>query len=448
MQMSIELGELAVKKAIAKGASEAEAFVQKSSRTLVEFSDEIENLKVIESLGINVRVALGKRIAMHSTSILSEKEIKAAVDTAISIAKAAPEDPSWTHLNIEFGKTPVKGEYDKTLEAVEYSKIIETLDSAIIIMKNFDKRVKPTRGFFIAQSSEVSVANSSGGSGQRKGTNIMVWMRTKAQEAGMESTGNEHHEARFWKEIDFEGLSRRAAEKAVKFLKAKPIPSTKAPVIFTNQVFASILGILLGPAASADWVQKGRSPLADKLKKDISSSNVSVVDDGTMKGGWNTSGFDDEGYPTQTTPLIEKGVLKNYLYDSYTALKGDAKSTGNAQRQAYWMKPQPAATNLMLKTGDCSQDEIIAETKRGIFIDGTIGEWLSNPVSGNLNATVSHGYMVRNGKIAEPIKGVVISGSFYDLLKSGIELVGNDLRNSAQYYSPTVKVKELTIAGS
>ena len=444
----MDLGELAVKKAVAGGASEAEAFVQRSKRTLVEFSDEIENLKVIESLGISVRVALGKKIAMHSTSILNEKEVKDAVGTAINIAKAAPGDPGWRHLNTKFGKTPVKGEFDKTLEAVEYAKIVETLNSAIGVMKDYDKRVKPTRGFFIAQSSEVLITNSSGESSQRKGTNIMVWMRTKAQEAGMESTGNEHHEARFWKEIDFEKLSKKAAEKALRFLKAKPISSTKTSVIFRNQIFANILGILLGSAVSADWVQKGRSPLAGKLKKKAASSNISIVDDSTMDGGWNTKGFDDEGYPTQTTALIEKGILKNYLYDSYTALKGGATSTGNAQRPAYWMKPQPATSNLVLKTGDCGQAEIIAETKRGIFIEETIGEWLSNPVSGNLNATVSHGYLVRNGKIAEPVKGVVISGNFYELLEDGIELVGKDLRNSSQNYSPTVKVKELTIAGS
>jgi PmbA protein len=92
-------------------------------------------------------------------------------------------------------------------------------------------------------------------------------------------------------------------------------------------------------------------------------------------------------------------------------------------------------------------EEIIRETKHGIFIEETIGEWLSNPVSGNLNATVTHGYCVENGELSEPIKGVVISGNFYELLKKGIESVGDDLRNSSENYSPTVKLAELTFAG-
>jgi PmbA protein len=100
-----------------------------------------------------------------------------------------------------------------------------------------------------------------------------------------------------------------------------------------------------------------------------------------------------------------------------------------------------------LKTGEASPEEIIRETKRGVYIEETIGDWLSNPVSGNLNATITHGYLVKNGELSEPVKGIVISGNFYELLKDGIEIVGNDLRNSAQYYSPAVKLTQMTIAG-
>ncbi|MDH5780547.1 MAG: TldD/PmbA family protein, partial [Candidatus Bathyarchaeota archaeon] len=171
------------------------------------------------------------------------------------------------------------------------------------------------------------------------------------------------------------------------------------------------------------------------------------VDDGILRGGWHTKPFDDEGHPTQRTPVINDGILKNYIYDTYTALKDNVQSTGNAQRSYYWMNPQPSPNNLILKTGETSPEEIIRGTKRGIYIEDTIGEWLSNPISGNLNATITHGYLVENGELAEPIKGVVVSGNFYEILKEGIEIIGNDLRNSAQNYSPTVKLAELTIAG-
>jgi PmbA protein len=333
------------------------------------------------------------------------------------------------------------------LENLGYSEIVETLISAVNHMKSYDKRVRPTRGFLATSISNVSIVNSYNESCERKETNIGVWMRTKAEEAGMKSTGTEHQQARFWKEISFEDLAVEAAEKAVKFLRAKPISGGEMSVVFRNQIFANVLGVILSGPINADWVQKGRSPLSNKLGNKIASENISLADDGIMSGGWRTKPFDDEGHPTQRTPVIEEGILKNYLYDAYTALKDNVESTGNAQRPYYWMNPQPSPNNLILKPGEASPQEIIRETKKGIYIEETIGEWLSNPVSGNLNATITHGYLIENGELTGPIKGVVISGNFYEILKDGMEIVGNDPRNSMQNYSPTVKLAQLTVTG-
>ena len=443
----MELAELAVKKALSMGVSEAEAYVQRARTIRVEFSKEIENFTTVESIGMNLRVALGKKTAIYSTSILDKSEIKEAAAKAVKIAKVAPDDPHWKHINRRFGKAPADGYYDDTLENLDYKEIVETLISAVNRMKSYDKRVRPTRGFLATSISKVSIANSYDESCERRQTNVGVWMRTKAEEAGMKSTGTEHQQARFWKEINFEDLAVKAAEKAVKFLRAKPISSGKMSVVFRNQIFANILGVILSGPINADWVQKGRSPLSNKLGNRIASENINLVDDGIMRGGWRTKPFDDEGHPTQRTSVIEDGILKNYLYDTYTALKDDVESTGNAQRLYYWMNPQPSPNNLILKPGKASPQEIIRGTKKGIYVEETIGEWLSNPVSGNLNATVTHGYLVENGELTEPIKGVVISGNFYEILKDGIEIIGNDLRNSMQNYSPTVKLAQLTIAG-
>lgn len=443
----MELAESAVEKALGKGATEAEAYVKKAKRIRVEFAEEIENLKTTHSLGITLRVALDKKVAMYSTSILDESEISEAAAKAVKIAKVAPEDPDWKHMNKKFGESAAEGYYDETTETLEYSEIVKTLKLAIDRMKNYDARVKPTRGFLSISTSNISIANSYNQRCQRKETGIGVWMRTKAEEAGTKSTGSEHQQARVWKEINFEGLADKAARKAVKFLKAKPISSGKMSVIIRNQVFANILGVILSGPINADWVQKGRSPLQDELGSQIASENINVIDDGTKPRGWRTKPFDEVGHPTQRTPVIEEGILKNYLYDTYTALKDNVESTGNSQRRNYWTNPQPRPNNLILKTGEASPEELIQGTNKGICIEETIGEWLSNPVSGNLNATVTHGYLVENGELTQPIKGVVISGDFYKLLKDGTILIGNDLRNSMQNYSSTVKFAQLTIAG-
>ena len=166
-----------------------------------------------------------------------------------------------------------------------------------------------------------------------------------------------------------------------------------------------------------------------------------------MLGGWGTCPFDDEGHPIQRNPIVEKGILRNFVHDTYTALKTNVESTGNAQRSGYWLKPQPAPNNLVFENGKEDPEEIIKDTREGIFVDTTIGEWLSNPVSGNLNATITHGYRIEKGELGEPVNGVVVSGNFFELLKTGVGGVGKDMRNSGENYSPTVKLVGVTVAG-
>jgi len=445
--MELSLAELAVKKAVSEGADEVEVYVQKRKVIQVEFAEKIESFKAVEPVGMSLRIVFGKRIALHSTSILSEDEVLEAAKKTVKLAKVAEEDPNWNHLNRKFGKGPAEGYYDKEVEDLGYEEIIDTASSVTGWIKDYDKRVTPTRGILSISTTITSITNNYGEECSRKETNVVIWARAKAEEAGMKGTGTEHQESRYWKGIKFQDLALKTAEKTVKFLRAKPIQSEKMPAIFRNQIFANILGVILSGPINADWVQKGRSPLSNKLGMLIASENVNIVDDGVLNGGWRTRPFDDEGHATQRTLIVESGILKNYLYDSYTALKEGIESTGNALRRQYWIAPQPSPNNLILEPGTVGPDEMIRDTRRGIYIEETIGEWLSNPVSGNLNATVTHGYLIENGELKEPIKGVVISGNFYEILKNGIELIGNDLRNSGENYSPTVKLKELTIAG-
>jgi len=443
----MEIAELAVKKALNFGATEAEAYVQKTKTLWIEYAEKIETFKIIESIGLGLRVAINKKVAMHSASILNEREVEKAAEKAVKIAKVAPEDPNWKNLNTKFGESSAKGYFDEKLEKLDYDEIIERLTSAIEKIKEYDRKVKPTRGLLTASISSTVIQNNYSEKNERKETFLSAWMRAKAEEGGEKSTGTEDCETRFYEEMRLEEMAVKAAEKAVKFLKAKPVESMEIPVIIRNKIFANILGVILSGPLNADWVQKGRSPLSNKIGTVIASGDINLVDDGTMMGGWRTRPFDDEGYPTQKTVLIEKGVLRNYLYDTYTALKDNVESTGNAYRRFYWMPPQSSPSNLILNPKTVSPEEMIQETKKGVFIEETIGEWLSNPVSGNLNATITHGYFIENGELTKPIKGVVISGNFYELLKNGIELVGNDLRNSMQNYSPTVKLSKITIAG-
>ena len=218
-------------------------------------------------------------------------------------------------------------------------------------------------------------------------------------------------------------------------------------MVLRNQNSANILGIMLGSPIRADVVQKGGSPLSDKLGDIIAAEDITITDDGTLTGGMGTGMCDSEGHPTQVTPVIEGGVLKNFLFDSYTALREDVDSTGNATRRSYASPPAPTPSNLILSPGSASHNEIIEDTPKGLYVDGIIGAQLSNTVSGNLNAVVTRGYVIENGELTTPVKNVVLAGNFYEVLKEGYVVLGNDPRNSGTVYSPTVKLDKITVAG-
>ena len=454
----MRLASLACEKAVGLGATEAEAYVQSTRTIRISFTEEIQDVKTVESTGLGLRVALGKRTAMYSTSILDETEIIGVAKKVVKIAKVAPEDPHWVHMNRRYGRSLAKGYFDRATATIEYEEIMEGLGSAISVLNERDERVKPTQGLLSLITSKVSVINSYGQAIEDKETFASASMIVKAKETGIESTWNEHHQARSWGEIDLDLMAMRAADKAIGFLGAKPIPSSEMPVILRNKIAAGIWGWMLFSPINADIVQKGGSPLTDKLGEQIASEDINIIDDGTMTGGIRTRSFDDEGHSTQSTPVIKDGVLKNFLYDNYTALKDSVDSTGNATRLGYSLRarasssPTPGPTNLILKNGSVGVDEIIHDTKSGLYVEQVIGEYLSNPISGNLNATVTHGYVLEDGELKHPVKGVVLTGNFYDLLKDGFEVIADDTRNyttlsGSGFYSPTVKLRKLTVAG-
>ncbi|NHJ04403.1 MAG: TldD/PmbA family protein [Candidatus Heimdallarchaeota archaeon] len=441
----MELGERAIKKALELGMDEAEAYINKIKNVNFQFATEIQNIKTTESIGIGLRVAKGKKLAMQATSILNEKEIDSIVEKAVKIANVAPEDQHWNHFNKIFGKSEVTGTYDKTFDSLDYDKISEIILSSIDKATEEDRKVLVTRGVFTYTIGSSYVVNNYNKGVEDKYTVTSGSINCKAIEGG-ESSGSEGHICRKLSDLKLEDLSVKAAEKALKYLGAKPFESTKMPVIMKNDLFSNILGIMLGYNINAENIQKGRSTFATKMDQQIASEDISVIDDGTMKDGVFTRSFDTDGTPTQKTKIISKGILKNILYDNYTALKGNTKSTGNANRN-YWNTPNPTTNNLILQPGSTSLEDMIKDTKKGLFIENTIGEWLSRPTSGDLNATVTHGFLIENGELTKPVTNVVIGGNMFDILLNKIEVLGNDLHNSFKVYSPSVKISEMTIAG-
>ncbi|HUT79962.1 MAG TPA: TldD/PmbA family protein [Candidatus Bathyarchaeia archaeon] len=440
-----DLGELAVKKALKLGMDEAEAYIERVKVISAEHADEIQSYKTVESLGLGIRVAKGKKLGLHATTILTEKEVEAAVEKAVKIANVTPEDPNWVGFNQKFGSTKVEGIYDKTLTTLEYDKIADKIIQGINYATENDRKVRVTRGSLSIILVNNAITNSYHDTVTRDESMVNAYMMTKAVEGG-DSTGFQSQQKRNWNELDYQFIADDAAEQALKYVHSKTIESTKLPVIMKNSVFGSIFGLMLGSNINSETNQKGRSTFATKRDTQIADERITCVDDGLMKNGFRTRPFDCEGHPLQKTPIIEKGILKNFIYDNYRAQKEKVQSTGNARRD-YHAQPVPSLNNFILSLGTTSLDDMIKDTKKGFLVERTIGQWLSKPTSGQLNATVTHGYLIEDGELTQPVNNVIIAGNFFDLLQNKIDTIGNDQYNQGNIYTPSIKFSEMTIAG-
>ncbi|NHK30670.1 MAG: TldD/PmbA family protein [Asgard group archaeon] len=439
------LGELAVKKAMKMGMDEAEAYITKNRVINAMFSAEIESYKTVESLGLGIRVIKDKKIGFHATSILNESEVEKAVEKAISISKVAPADENWNTLNQKIGSSKVEGIYDVSLENLEYDTVVDAIIGGINRASENDRKVQVTRGVTTITLANTEITNNYHETIDRKGSFVSAYIMAKAIEGG-NSTGLDFQSKRLWKDIDYNIIADKAAEQALKYVRSKAIESTKLPVIFKNTFFAQIFGLMLGSNINAENNQKGRSTFATKKGTQIFDERVTCIDDGLLPKGQRTRAFDCEGHPTQKTTIIEKGVLKNFIYDNYRAQKEKVESSGNARRN-YFSIPNPSINNFMFEPGDSTLDDLIKDTKKGFFIERTIGEWLSRPASGELNATVTHGYLIENGELSQPVNNVILAGNFFEILKDKIVGIGKDLDNSGSIYTPSIKFSEMTIAG-
>ncbi len=206
----------------------------------------------------------------------------------------------------------------------------------------------------------------------------------------------------------------------------------------------------LCPGFLAERVHKNRSLYQGKLGEQIASPLVTLIDDGLKKEGFQVSSFDDEGMPSQRTVVVEKGVLKNYLYDFNSAKKDGVNSTGNARRQNYKEFPNSALTNFYLQPGNHTVEEMISGTCEGFYVLNLTGVGSgTNPISGDFSVGAV-GIWIKDGKLSHPVRGVTISGNFIDMLNDIIQ-IGNDLTfNFVTKFMgmPSILVRKLMVTGS
>jgi PmbA protein len=217
-------------------------------------------------------------------------------------------------------------------------------------------------------------------------------------------------------------------------------------VIFSQTAFQDLLYFTLINAVKADYVQRSQSAFKGKIGEKVASEIVTIFDDGLLKGGLRTWKFDGEGVPQQKTLVIEKGVLRNLIYDNYSAKKEGKTSTGNATRAGYLSTPRIEATNFHFMPGKNSPEELISEVDNGLLVYYLQGAHSSNPASGEFSVVATPAWKIENGEIAHPTKGVMLAGSIFQVLKN-ISALANNERKAGQIVAPWVCVENVKIIG-
>ena len=321
---------------------------------------------------------------------------------------------------------------------IELAKKVEKL-----AMK--DSRITKSSGASYSEGEgEIFLANSNGLLKSYKESGCGFGVSVVAEKGDQKSTGGESCSRHFFSDLKPpEEIAAKAAKDAYEMLDPQMVKTQKASVIFDPDVARAILGGILA-AVNGERVLQGASFLRDKLDQKIASELLTIIDDGTRPKGMRSKPFDGEGVPTKKRTIVDKGVLKGFMYNTIVAKRAGVKSTGNASRGGFTSVPGIGAHNFFVAAGKNSGEEIIKATKVGLLLKGVTGYGI-NPVNGNFSGGAS-GFWVQNGKIAFPVKGLTVAGNALDMLNA-IDMVGNDLDLNRSFTAPTFRIKLIQIGG-
>jgi len=442
----IEAADLAVKECEKMGADESEGFVKKQQTIEVVLErGEIQNERAKTQQGIGIRVIKNKKLGFAFASTLNRRIIRKTCKDAFKLAKISPENPDWISLPQPKRIPPApEGLYDDHLANLTPDEVLNIAIEGYDAVKKTDPRVSIDDGKLSLFIVEVAISNSHGINLEGRGTVASFFLVCVAKEAGgSPSFAYEYEVSRTLKDFSAEKVGELAAKKSLMSLGARRVKSFRGEVLLSPDVAAEVL---FGPvinSANADNVQRGRSLWADKIGENVSNHKLTVVDDGLLPYGLGSSPFDAEGVPCQKTMLIDNGVLKNFLYDSYTANKANVESTGNAVRGSYSNLPSISISNLLVKPGAKSLDDLISEMDKGIIINRFSGSVAVE--SGEFSGIAKQASYVENGEMKFPLKETMISGNAFESLKNIVEIGRERRATMASVYTPPILVKDVGI---
>jgi PmbA protein len=447
----IELARHAVEATLTAGAADAEAYLsEEAGREVRVHGGEVESLTAATKRGIGIRAWIGHRVGYACDTDLSEAGLARLGARAAEVAGLADED--------EFAGPP-RADTDPVAELELSDPSIgqwPTADVAGLALAveraalEADSRVAGVEQAVYADSAErVAIVSSTGIAAEFERSDCYAYLQALAEGEGGRETGLGFGLGRGPAALDPAAIGREGAERAVAMIGARKPESRSCPVLLDPTVAASFVGIA-GAGLGAGGVQRGRSPFAGLLGSEVAGTALVLHDDGLDPDGSASSPVDGEGVPRRRTALIEDGTLRTYLFDTYTAHRGEAASTGSARRGGYRSQPSAGASNLIVAPGDLGFAELLREAGEGVFVTDVAGLHSGvNPVSGAFSVGAS-GRAIRGGELAEPLREFTIAGDLVAMLKA-VRAVGAASRwipFGGPVSTPPLLIGEMTVAGS
>lgn len=422
-----ELVQKVIEKALSMGADFAEVFVEDSYSSVISFSDsKTKDCMAGKTFGAGVRVFYGEKIIYAYTNDLSEKALLAAAEAVAAAGKGneivAPIDLT-TKVFDDIHPIAV---YPNSVSKEEKIEFLRKVDKAA---RKVSDKISQVSINISDRIQKVLIANSEG----LWATDQRNYVRTAVN--SIASSGNEKQTAsespgafagyEYIRSLNPEFLGTSTAEAAVKMLTADYAPSGNFPVIIDNGFGGVIFHEACGHSLETTSVAKDASVFAGKLGKQIANPVVTAIDDGTIANAWGSENIDDEGALTQKTILIENGILRSYIVDKMGGKKLGLSPTGSGRRQSFRFAPASRMRNTYIAPGKSKLEELISSVDNGIYARKMGGGSVS-PGTGDFNFAVSEGYMIKNGKIAEPVRGATLIGNGADVLMK-ISMVADNL---------------------
>jgi PmbA protein len=448
-----EQAEAIVQRALRAGATDAEVTVRESDEFEAQVRlGELETLQQSGARGIGLRVLLagtdGQRVGSTSSSDLTASGIDHLVSGAMALARISSPDPmrdlpdasalgiyegdlALYHADVYSLPEPERIEYARRVEAAALSADprIQNSDGGSFSASTGMRVFANSRGFLGASRSSycgiyaAPIATGTSGEMQRDG-----WSSSARSLAKLESP---------------ESVGAEAARRTLRRLDGRKIPTQRVPIVFAPEVARSLLGHM-ADAAGGDAIYRGASFFAGKLGEQVAAPNITVIDDGTLPGLFGSTPFDGEGLPTQRTVLIEDGILRSYLLNTYTARKLGLASTANASRGLAG-NPGIGTHNLFLPAGRQTPEQILGEIPAGLYVTEFLGRGV-NLVTGDYSRGAA-GLWIENGELTYAVQEITIAGNLKEMLHN-ITAVGNDLVFRSSTACPTLRIDGLTIAGA